>query len=150
MPITRSGSCTRSRSSSSDGPRSRSSTLTSPCTLRMTEGTRPGRVSEEFREILAEEIPKLKDPRIGFVTVIQVRVTPDLRLARVFYTAMGDEKERKATAAGLRSARAHLRQVIGGQVRIKTLPDLQFEEDRSIEEADRIDRLIRQLHEGEP
>jgi ribosome-binding factor A len=122
----------------------------SPCTHPMTEGTRPGRVSEEFREILAEEIPKLKDPRIGFVTVTHVRVTPDLRMARVFYTAMGDEKERRATAAGLRSARAHLRQVIGGQVRIKTLPDLQFEEDRSIEAADRIDRLIRGLHEEEP
>jgi len=106
-------------------------------------------VSEEFREILAEEIPKLKDPRIGFVTVTYVRVTPDLRMARVFYTVMGDEKERKATAAGLRSARAHLRQVIGGQIRIKTLPDLAFEEDRSIEAADRIDRLIRELHEGE-
>jgi len=106
-------------------------------------------VSEEFREILAEEIPKLKDPRIGFVTVTYVRVTPDLRMARVFYTVMGDEMERKATAAGLRSARAHLRQVIGGQIRIKTLPDLAFEEDRSIEAADRIDRLIRELHEGE-
>jgi ribosome-binding factor A len=115
----------------------------------MTEGKRPERVSEEFREILAEEIPKLKDPRIGFVTVTHVRVTPDLRLARVFYTAMGEEKERKATAAGLRSARAHLRQVIGGQIRIKTLPDLEFEEDRSIEAADRIDRLIHELHEGE-
>jgi ribosome-binding factor A len=115
----------------------------------MTEGTRPERVSEEFREILAEEIPKLKDPRIGFVTVTHVRVTPDLRLARVFYTAMGEEKERKATAAGLRSARAHLRQVIGGQIRIKTLPDLEFEEDRSIEAADRIDRLIHELHEGD-
>jgi ribosome-binding factor A len=115
----------------------------------MTEGTRPGRVSEEFREILAEEIPKLKDPRIGFVTVTYVKVTPDLRLARVFYTAMGDERERKSTAAGLRSARAHLRQVIGGQIRMKTLPDLEFEEDRSIEAADRIDQLIRELHEGE-
>jgi ribosome-binding factor A len=115
----------------------------------MTEGKRPERVSEEFREILAEEIPKLKDPRIGFVTVTHVRVTPDLRLARVFYTALGEEKERRATAAGLRSARAHLRQVIGGQIRIKTLPDLEFEEDRSIEAADRIDRLIHELHEGE-
>jgi ribosome-binding factor A len=115
----------------------------------MTEGTRPSRVSEEFREILAEEIPKLKDPRIGFVTVTQVRVTPDLRMARVFYTAMGDEKERRATAAGLRSARPHLRQVIGHQVRMKTLPDLQFEEDASIEAAERIERVIRKLHEGE-
>lgn len=115
----------------------------------MTEGTRPGRVSEEFREILAEEIPRLKDPRIGFVTVTYVKVTPDLRLARVFYTAMGDEKARKATAAGLRSARSHLRQVIGSQVRIKTLPDLEFAEDESIEAADRIDRLLQQLHREE-
>ena len=115
----------------------------------MTEGTRPGRVSEEFREILAEEIPRLKDPRIGFVTVTYVKVTPDLRLVRVFYTAMGDEKARKATAAGLRSARSHLRQVIGSQVRIKTLPDLEFAEDESIEAADRIDRLLQQLHREE-
>ncbi len=116
----------------------------------MTEGTRLSRVSEEFREILAEEIPKLKDPRIGFVTVTGVKVTGDLRHAVVFYTAMGEEKSRKATAAGLRSARAHLRQVLGHQVRMKTLPDLEFEEDDTIEMADRIERLIRELHEEEP
>jgi ribosome-binding factor A len=115
----------------------------------MTEGTRPSRVSEEFREILAEEIPRLKDPRIGFVTVTAVRMTPDLRLARVFYTAMGDEKERAATRAGLRSARAHLRRVIGGEVRLKTLPDLEFEEDETIERADRIERVLRELHREE-
>jgi ribosome-binding factor A len=62
---------------------------------------------------------------------------------------MGDEKEQRATAAGLRSARAHLRQVIGHQVRMKTLPDLQFEEDVTIEAADRIERVIRKLHEAE-
>ena len=115
----------------------------------MTEGTRPSRVSEEFREILAEEIPRLKDPRIGFVTVTAVRVTPDLRFARVFYTAMGDEKERAATRAGLRSARAHLRRVIGGEVRLKTLPDLEFQEDDTIEAAERIDRVLRELHREE-
>jgi len=115
----------------------------------MTEGTRPSRVSEEFREILAEEIPRLKDPRIGFVTVTAVKVTPDLRSARVFYTAMGDEKERAATRAGLRSARAHLRRVIGGEVRLKTLPDLEFEEDETIEAAERIDRVLRELHREE-
>ncbi len=113
----------------------------------MTEGTRPSRVQEEFREILAEEIPKLKDPRVGFVTVTGVRVTADLRHATVFYTAMGDERDRRATAAGLRSARAHLRQVLGHQVRMKTLPDLEFEEDQTIETADRIEHLLQRLHE---
>ena len=116
----------------------------------MTEGTRPIRVQEEFREILAEEIPKLKDPRVGFVTVTGVKVTPDLRHAIVFYTAMGDERDRRATAAGLRSAKPHLRQVLGHEVRMKTLPDLEFEEDVTIETADRIEHLIQQLHREEP
>ncbi len=115
----------------------------------MTEGTRPSRVQEEFREILAEEIPRLKDPRVGFVTVTGVKVTPDLRHAIVFYTAMGDDTDRRATAAGLRSATAHLRQVIGRQVRMKTLPDLEFEEDAVVETADRIEHLIQRLHQEE-
>jgi ribosome-binding factor A len=115
----------------------------------MTEGTRPSRVQEEFREVLAEEIPKLKDPRVGFVTVTGVSVTPDLRHARIFYTAMGDERARRATAAGLRSARAHLRQVLGAQVRLKFLPDLEFEEDRTEESAGRVEELLRKLREEE-
>ena len=113
----------------------------------MTEGTRPSRVQEEFREILAEEILKLKDPRVGFVTVTGVKVTPDLRHAIVFYTALGDERDRRATAAGLRSAKPHLRQVLGHQIRMKTLPDLEFEEDATIETADRIEHLLQQLHQ---
>ena len=115
----------------------------------MPEGARPTRVSEEFREILAEEIPRLKDPRVGFVTVTSVAVTPDLRHARVLYTSMGDERDRRATAAALRSARGHLRKVIGSQVRMKVLPDLEFEEDRTGETAERIDELLRELHRRE-
>jgi ribosome-binding factor A len=110
-------------------------------------GERPSRVSEEFREVLAEEIPKLKDPRIGFVTVTGVTVTADLRRARVFYTAFGSDRERAATRAGLRSARAHLRAELGRQVRLKFLPELDFEEDDTYERAERIDRLIERLHE---
>jgi ribosome-binding factor A len=106
---------------------------------------RPTRVSEEFREILAEEIPKLKDPRVGFVTVVSVTVTPDLRHARVFYTALGDESGRRGTAAALRSARGHLRRAIGRQVRLKVLPDLEFEEDVAVRTADRIDEILRGL-----
>ncbi len=112
----------------------------------VSEGGRPSRVSEEFREILAEEIPKLKDPRVGFVTVTGVKVTADLRVARVFYTSLGDERTRRATAAALRSARGHLRRVIGHQVRMKVLPELRFEEDETSETADRIESLIRTLH----
>jgi ribosome-binding factor A len=115
----------------------------------MTQGARTDRVSEEFREVIAEEIQRLKDPRVGFVTVTGVDVTPDLRRARVLYTAMGDDRERAATRAGLRSASAHLRGTLGKQVRLKFLPELEFEEDASIERGQRIDDLIRRLHADE-
>lgn len=111
--------------------------------------SRTDRVAEEFREILAEEILKLKDPRVGFVTVTGVKVTADLRRAWVFYTSLGDEKARAGTRAGLRSARPHLRAMVGRQVRLKYLPQLEFEEDLSMENGERIDALIRTLHQEE-
>ena len=115
----------------------------------MPDGARTRRVAEEFREILGEEILKLKDPRVGFVTVTGVSVTSDLRHALVRYTVMGDESSRRGTAAALRSAKGHLRRVIGRQVRLKVLPDIEFEEDQTIETADRIQRLLEQLHRDE-
>ncbi len=116
----------------------------------MTEGLRPGRVSEEFREVLAEEILKLKDPRLGFVTVTGVDVTPDLRRAVVRYTSMGDEAQRKATRAGLRSARAHLRSAIGRQVRMKFTPEIEFHEDAGPTHVERVEELLRQIHREGP
>jgi ribosome-binding factor A len=107
------------------------------------------RVSEEFREVLAEEIQRLKDPRVGFVTVTGVEVTPDLRRARVFYTVLGDDGERRATAAALRSARSHLRSTVGHQVRLKFTPELEFEEDRAIEQGGRIEQILSELHREE-
>ncbi len=108
----------------------------------MPQGTRAERVGEGFREVLAQEIQKLKDPRVGFVTVTGVKVTPDLRHAWVFYTSYGDDAAKAGTRAALRSATPHLRAVLGRQVRLKFLPELEFEEDRSIENGERIDRLI--------
>ena len=115
----------------------------------MSQGARIARVGEEFRELLAEEIPKLKDPRVGFVTVVGVKVSPDLRHAWVSYTSLGDERAKAGTRAALRSARPHLRRVIGRQVRLKYLPDLEFEEDTAYEQARRIDDLIGELPRSE-
>ena len=115
----------------------------------MTQGARIDRVGQEFREILAEEIPRLKDPRVGFVTVVAVKVSPDLRHASVAYTSMGDEKAKAGPPAALRSANAHLRAVIGRQVRLKYLPELEFEEDTTYEQGRRIDELIAGLHRAE-
>lgn len=108
----------------------------------MPQGARTDRVGEEFREILAEEIQRLKDPRVGFVTVTGVEVTPDLKRARVFYTSYGDERARAASGAALRSATPHLRRAIGRQVRLKVVPELRFEVDASLATGERIDRLL--------
>jgi ribosome-binding factor A len=110
---------------------------------------RTERAAEEFREILAGEIQKLKDPRLGFVTVTGVRVTADLRKARVFYTVLGEEKERRGTAAALRSARSHLRVVLGSQVRMKFTPELEFEEDPGASGGERVEQLLEQIRAEE-
>ncbi|HEX6207625.1 MAG TPA: 30S ribosome-binding factor RbfA [Actinomycetota bacterium] len=115
----------------------------------MTDGARPVRVAEEFRKVLAEEVQRLKDPRVGFVTITGVDVTPDLRQAVVYYTVLGEERDRRATAAGLRSAAPRLRAELGRQVRLKFLPELRFEEDQAVVEGDRVDELLRRIHEEE-
>ena len=111
----------------------------------MSGGSRPERVAEEFREILAEEIPRLKDPRVGFVTVTRVEVSPDLRRATIFYTVMGQDRDHRATRAGLRSARSHLRGVLAHQVRMKFTPDLEFEEDVGLAQVERVSELLREI-----
>jgi ribosome-binding factor A len=110
---------------------------------------RTERAAEEFREIIAAEIQRLKDPRLGFVTVTGVKVTPDLRKARVFYTVLGEESERRGTAAALRSARSHLRVVLGQQVRMKFTPELEFEEDPGPASGERVEQLLEQIHAEE-
>ena len=116
----------------------------------MSGALRPERVAEEFREILADEIGRLKDPRVGFVTVTRVEVPPDLRKAVVFYTSMGDERARRGTEAGLRSARVHLRATLGHQVRLKFTPDLEFREDVAVSQVERITELLRQIESERP
>ena len=111
----------------------------------MTAGARADRVAEESREILAEEIPRLKDPRIGFVTVTHVEVTPDLRRATIYYTVYGPEKDQRATRAGLESARAHLRAILGQQVRLKFTPEVAFEEDIGLDQVQRVTELLKEI-----
>ncbi len=101
------------------------------------------------REVLAEAIQGLKDPRIGFTTVTRVRITPDLRRARVLVSAMGTDQEREATMKGLQSALPVLRSELGRQMRMKYLPELILELDRGAEDAQRLEELFRRIHEQE-
>jgi ribosome-binding factor A len=112
----------------------------------MPQGPRTERVGEGFREILAEEIQRLKDPRAGFITVTGVKVSHDLRVAWVYYTVLGDERARAGSRAALRSASPHLRHELGRQIRLKSVPELRFEEDPTVAGGERIDRIIEELH----
>ena len=101
------------------------------------------RVDEAVREVLSEAITtRLKDPRIGFVTVTAVETSPDLRRARVFVSVLSQEKERKLTMAGLASARAFLQTHVARELRLKNTPTLEFLYDDTAERAQRLTRIL--------
>ena len=107
---------------------------------------RPQRVGELIqKEISALLLRGLNDPRVGFVTVTGVEVTPDLHLARVYYTVIGDDAARRNCAAGLKSATPFIRQQIGRQLQMRYTPDLLFQYDGSVDYGNRIESLLREI-----
>jgi ribosome-binding factor A len=102
------------------------------------------RVDEAIREVLSQALGSsdLKDPRIGFVTVTDVKTTADLRHARVYVTVLGDADARKASIAGLQSAAGVLQRRVGAQVRMKRTPTLEFHYDQTTDRAMRMEELL--------
>jgi ribosome-binding factor A len=117
----------------------------------MAQGYRPDRVGDQIRQELSELLTRgaVHDPGIGFITLTRVQVSPDLQHARVFYTSLGDEKARRETALALDRATPFLRRHIGGRLRLRRVPELEFRFDQSIEHQDRIEQILRDLHEEE-
>jgi ribosome-binding factor A len=111
---------------------------------------RTARVNEVVLETLADEVERLSDPRLGFVTLTGVKVSPDLRHATVYYSVLGPEEQHEETRNALQRAGRHLRAVLGREVRLKYLPDLVFREDPAIAQGQRVEEIIRGLHEGAP
>lgn len=107
----------------------------------------PTRRQKRVGELLHEELSdllqkKVMDPRIGFVTVTAVEVSPDLRWARVFVTSLGDQK---ALLEGLRHASGFLRRELGQRLSLRYVPDLTFHLDDSFERASRVLNLIQEI-----
>jgi ribosome-binding factor A len=100
------------------------------------------RVNEAVREVLSDAIQLLKDPRVGFVTVTDVRTSPDLRHAKVYVSVFGTDDERTATMDGLTSAHGVLQKVVNRELRIKRTPLLEFVYDDTAERADRLERML--------
>jgi ribosome-binding factor A len=112
---------------------------------RMTSG-RIRRVDEAVRAVLGDAISKdLQDPRVGFVTVTQVKTSPDLRHARVYVSVLGDDQARAETLDGLRSAHGYLQSRVAAELRLKHTPTLTFQYDDSVDRGMRISELIETL-----
>jgi ribosome-binding factor A len=103
------------------------------------------RVNESVRQVLAETLPELKDPRIGLVTVTGVETAPDLRHATVYVSVLGNERKRSNTLRGLEAAHGVLQSRLARQLRMKRTPQLTFEYDPSVERGVRMSRLIDEL-----
>ncbi|MGH2808416.1 MAG: 30S ribosome-binding factor RbfA [Actinomycetota bacterium] len=107
------------------------------------------KVQKLARQVLGEAIGDLKDPRIGFATVTAVRISPDLRHARVWVSVLGSAEQQEETMKGLTSATPHLRGELGRQVRMKYLPELSFELDTGAQEAEHLEEILHKIHEDD-
>jgi ribosome-binding factor A len=103
------------------------------------------RVDESLREVLSEAIQKLKDPRIGFVTVTGVKTTADLKESTVYVSVLGGEEKLRRTLQGLEAARGVLQARINDELRLRRTPQLTFEYDPSVERGVRMTKLIDEL-----
>jgi ribosome-binding factor A len=110
----------------------------------MVDHPRARKVADRIHEVVAEMLDtKVKDPRLGFVTVTDVRVTGDLQHASVFYTVLGDDDARAASAAALESAKGLIRSEVGKQIGIRLTPTLEFIADALPETAKHIEEALR-------
>ena len=100
------------------------------------------RINEVLREVIGAAIAELSDPRIGFVTVTSVETSPDLRAAKVHVSVLGDDEQREATLAGLRSSHGVIQSRIAAETRMKRTPTLSFQYDPTVESGMRISRLL--------
>jgi ribosome-binding factor A len=107
------------------------------------------RVDEALREVLSDVLThELKDPRVGFVTVTDVKTSPDLRHARVYVSVLGDAAAVDSSLEGLSSAHGFLQGRIADELRLKNTPALQFVHDDTAVRAQRVERLLRKHPEG--
>lgn len=109
----------------------------------MADAARARKLADRIRVIVAEQLEsRVKDPRLGFVTITDARVTADLREATVFYTVFGDDEAKAGTAAALESAKGVLRSEVGRQTGVKFTPTLEFVADMVPEATRSLDELL--------
>ncbi|WP_217585567.1 30S ribosome-binding factor RbfA [Lentibacillus saliphilus] len=108
---------------------------------------RANRVSEQMKKELGDILTrKIKDPRVGFVTVTDVEVSGDLQQAKIFISVFGDDKKKQDSLIGLAKAKGYIRSEIGRRIRLRKTPEISFEFDEAHEYGNRIDAILRDLN----
>jgi ribosome-binding factor A len=111
---------------------------------------RSERLAQEIREEVARMIAtELKDPRLGFVTVVRVELAQDIGYARVYVGVLGSEKEREKSLLALKSAAGFVRRELGKRLRIHHAPEIDFRYDKGLDATDRVARLLQEDAERE-
>jgi len=112
---------------------------------------RPERVAGEIQAAVAELLTRgdIHDPRVGFITLTGVKVSPDLSVAQVFYSMIGTDEEKAKTQKGLDAAKTFVRREVTKKVKLRISPEVFFTFDPSLDEGDKIERLLKQVKEKE-
>ena len=114
------------------------------------QGKRVDRIAELIKQELASVLSQeARDPRIGFITITEVKMSDDLKYARVFYSMLGNESSKEETARGLAKAAGFLQHDIASKLNLRFTPHLSFVLDPSLDEGMKIDKIIRKIHEQE-
>jgi ribosome-binding factor A len=114
----------------------------------MSLSHRPERVGDQIRQEISSMLTRgeVHDPGIGFITLTRVTVSPDLQVAHVYYTTLGDPAQRKATSKALGRATPFMRRQIGQRLQLRRVPEIDFRLDAAVAHQDRIEQVLRDLH----
>ncbi len=112
---------------------------------------RPERVAAEIQAAVAELLTRgdIHDPRVGFITLTGVKVSPDLSVAQVFYSMIGTAEQKAETQAGLDAAKGYVRREVTKRVKLRISPEVFFTFDPSLDEGDKIERLLKEVRSKE-
>ena len=112
---------------------------------------RPDRVGAEIQAAIADLLIRgdIHDPRIGFITLTGVKVSPDLSVAQVYYSMIGTDEEKAETQAGLTAAKGYVRREVTKRVKLRISPEVFFTFDPSLDEGDKIERLLKEVRSKE-
>ena len=120
------------------------------CEVKYNMNMRAERVGEQMKQEIMDIVNnKVKDPRIGFLTITEVQLTNDLSIATIYLTALGNDKQIDDTFKGLEKAKGFIKSEIGSRMRLRIVPDLKFEYDESIDYGNKIEKMIQDLHKND-